>query len=163
MLSGVKEYGVKEYGTKEYGVKEYGVKEYTPGTNEYGVNEYGVNEYGVPHDAGATDGDPDVPGRQFHPDPISPNDVCCAKASEHVCEVNIGPTTVPGSYPAATFPQYVYQTPDGAGVNEYGVNEYGVNEYGGVSEHPALLQLGSVAPDASVPEFVQRFVEYDPR
>ena len=40
----------------------------------------GVGVGVVPQLAAATLEDPDVPLAQFHPEPISPNDVCCAKA-----------------------------------------------------------------------------------
>jgi hypothetical protein len=53
-------------------------------------------------------------------------------------DVNSGPTTDPGSYPAETLPQYVYQIPDAGatGVKEYtGTNEYGVKEYTGTKEY----------------------------
>jgi hypothetical protein len=69
-----------------------------------------------PQFAGDTEEDVGVPVAQFHPEPISPIEVSCANASAHVCdESNVGPTTVPGSYPAPTEPQNVYQIPDGSG------------------------------------------------
>jgi hypothetical protein len=58
----------------------------------------GVGVGVAPQLAAGTEEDEDVPDAQFHPDPISPNEVCCANASEHVSDgSNTGPTTVPGA------------------------------------------------------------------
>ena len=63
-----------------------------------GVTGVTAGVTGATQVAAGTDDDAEVPVAQFQLEPISPNDVCSARACEQVCvESNISPTTDPGS------------------------------------------------------------------
>ena len=106
------------------------------GVTGVGVTGVGVTGVGVtPQFAADIEGVLDVPTAQFQPDPISPVLDKKLYIEEHVSPAaNNGPTTVPGSYPALTLPQYVYQTPlctaVGVGVTGVGVTGVGVTGVG---------------------------------